>query len=298
MEGDAARTVSPRFLDGTSPPEGEPPREWLARKILEYGDGQFAKAAVNRIWRHFMGLGFVEPVDRFSSSSPPIQAALFASLAADFRLGGWSVPLSRGILLSRPTNRLGPRRAPESEKYSFKILKPQDPPQVLNSLVWTLNPRHLKTFMSNSRRTRTPGLQSPEVFRQYLFRFVRICSCGRRAPEGIRGGASGTLKLMNGKDPRFGESGMGTARRSPEGGENSQARGRAPISRSSRVRPTTRSKRALELVESAGMPPHSAPCSGSCRTQKSFSSITELVKGPKAPRLQGFKDASQLDLGL
>src|SRR5262245_723202 len=207
MEGDAARAVAPRFLDGTSPPEGEAPREWLARKILDYGDGQFAKAAVNRIWRHFMGLGFVEPVDRFSSSSPPIHAGLFKSLADEFRAGGWSARrLGRGILLSRPYGLASARTAASESEFSFKILKPQDPPQVLNSLVWTLDlDAFLKTFYDQfaSNKDLPPGYKNPEVFRQHLFLFVQnLVAPGRRAPEETpyAGSVRLALKLTNGKD--------------------------------------------------------------------------------------------------
>ena len=207
MEGDAARAVAPRFLDGTSPPEGEPPREWLARKILDYGDAQFARAAVNRIWRHFMGLGFVEPVDRFTSRVEPIQNELFRALATDFRAGGWRVRrLSRGMLLSNAYGLSSARTATPESEFSFKILKPQDPPQVLNSLVWALNlDTFLKTFYGQfaSNKDLPEGYKNPEVFRQYLFLFVQnLLAPGRRAPEETpyAGSVRLALKLMNGKD--------------------------------------------------------------------------------------------------
>jgi hypothetical protein len=207
MEGDAARAVGPRFLDGTSPPEGEPPREWLARKLLDYGDEQFARAAVNRIWRHFMGLGFVEPVDRFSPRTEPILPGLFRSLAGDFRAHGWRMRrLSRGILLSKPYGLASARTASPESEYSFKILKPQDPPQVLNSLVWALNlDTFLKTFYEQfvSNKALPEGYKNEEVFRQYLFLFVQnLLAPGRRAPEETpyAGSVRLALKLMNGKD--------------------------------------------------------------------------------------------------
>jgi hypothetical protein len=207
MEGDAARAVAPRFLDGSTPPENEPPREWLARKILDYGDAQFARAAVNRIWRHYMGLGFVEPVDRFTSRVEPIHAGLFKDLAAEFRAGGWRPRrLSRGILLSKPYGLASARTAAPESEFSYKILKPQDPPQVLNNLVWTLNlDTFLKTFYEQfaSNKDLPESYKNPEVFRQYLFLFVQnLLAPGRRAPEETpyAGSVRLALKLMNGKD--------------------------------------------------------------------------------------------------
>jgi hypothetical protein len=207
VEGDASRVATPRFLDGTAPPENEPPREWLARKLLDYNDGQFAKAAVNRIWRHFMGLGFVEPVDRFSPRTPPIHPELFHALAAEFRSGGWRPRrIMRGILLSKAYGLSSARTAAPESEFSFKILKPQDPPQVLNSLVWTLNlDAFLKTFYEQftSNKDLPASYKNPEVFRQYLFLFVQgLLAPGRRAPEETpyAGSVRLALKLMNGKD--------------------------------------------------------------------------------------------------
>jgi hypothetical protein len=207
MEGDAARMVAPRFLDGTSPPEGAPPREWLAKKILEYGDAQFARAGVNRVWRHFMGLGFVEPVDRFSSRAEPIHPDLFRALAEDFRAGGYRMRrLSRGILLSKPYALSSKRGAAPDREFACKLLKPQDPPQVLNNLVWTLNlDTFLKTFYNQfaSNKDLPESYKNPEVFRQYLFLFVQnLLAPGRRAPEETpyAGSVRLALKLMNGHD--------------------------------------------------------------------------------------------------
>ncbi|HTF57213.1 MAG TPA: DUF1549 domain-containing protein [Planctomycetota bacterium] len=207
ISADAEHATTPRFLDGTSPPDGTPPREWLAKKILEYGDGQFARAAVNRVWRHFMGLGFVEPVDRFSSRSEPIHPDLFRALAEDFRAGGYRMRrLSRGILLSKAYGLGSKRGAAPDREFSFKLLKPQDPPQVLNSLVWTLNlDAFLKTFYDQytSNKDLPEGYKNPEVFRQYLFLFVQnLLAPGRRAPEEnpYAGSVRLALKLMNGHD--------------------------------------------------------------------------------------------------
>jgi len=53
--------VEPAYLTtGEGPREGETRREALARLITS--DRQFARNFVNRVWAHFMGKGFVEPV--------------------------------------------------------------------------------------------------------------------------------------------------------------------------------------------------------------------------------------------
>ena len=47
----------------------------------------FASAIVNRLWKHFMGRGLVEPVDDFRVTNPPSNAPLLTYLANDFLRG-------------------------------------------------------------------------------------------------------------------------------------------------------------------------------------------------------------------
>lgn len=57
-------TVQPRYLfTGETPRAGEPRRHALARMITE--DRQFARSMVNRLWKHFIGRAFVEPLNSF-----------------------------------------------------------------------------------------------------------------------------------------------------------------------------------------------------------------------------------------
>ena len=55
-------TINPRYLwTGEAPQAGETRRQALARMIT--ADRQFARSMVNRVWAHFFGSGFVEPVN-------------------------------------------------------------------------------------------------------------------------------------------------------------------------------------------------------------------------------------------
>jgi hypothetical protein len=59
------RTVAPKypFHEGGRPESGETYRQAAARLVTH--DPQFARAAVNYVWAHFMGRGLVEPLDQF-----------------------------------------------------------------------------------------------------------------------------------------------------------------------------------------------------------------------------------------
>ncbi|MBL8241224.1 MAG: DUF1549 domain-containing protein [Bryobacterales bacterium] len=56
--------IEPRYLfNENAPPAGDNPRESLAREMT--ADPQFARAAVNYIWREFFAVGIVEPANQF-----------------------------------------------------------------------------------------------------------------------------------------------------------------------------------------------------------------------------------------
>ena len=74
----------------------------LAAWITDPKNEQFSGAMVNRLWRHFMGVGLVEPVDDLRSSNPPSNPALLAALNHEFVSHGYDLKhVMRLILTSR-----------------------------------------------------------------------------------------------------------------------------------------------------------------------------------------------------
>lgn len=59
-------------------------RELLAEWLTSKENPFFARAMANRMWRNFMGRGFVEPVDDFRDTNPPTNEPLLEALAKDF----------------------------------------------------------------------------------------------------------------------------------------------------------------------------------------------------------------------
>jgi len=72
--------AAPTALDGT-PMVGNV-RDSIAKWITT--NPSFSRAAVNRIWGHFLGRGFVDPIDDIRDSNPPDAPELEAALAKDF----------------------------------------------------------------------------------------------------------------------------------------------------------------------------------------------------------------------
>lgn len=107
-------TVAPVYIfNGNAPKAGENYRAALARELT--GDFQFARAAVNYLWKEFFGVGIVDPPDQFDLArldpdNPPAEpwtlqpsnARLLNALATDFRSSGYNLKaLMRQIVLSQ-----------------------------------------------------------------------------------------------------------------------------------------------------------------------------------------------------
>ena len=76
------KLVAVRPLDGeaVTAAEGDPRRE-LARWLTAADNPWFAKLAANRLWKHFLGRGLVEPEDDIRSTNPATNEPLLALLS-------------------------------------------------------------------------------------------------------------------------------------------------------------------------------------------------------------------------
>ena len=92
----------PRFLDGRKISQGTDVirRAELGKLIADPNNEMLGKAFVNRMWAHFLGRGFVNPVDDFGPHNPPSHPELLDKLAEEFKKSGYDVktalPLDHG----------------------------------------------------------------------------------------------------------------------------------------------------------------------------------------------------------
>lgn len=63
---------------------GQDPRELLAAWMTGPKNEAFSGNMVNRVWRHYLGVGLVEQVDDLRSSNPPSNPGLWKALNAEF----------------------------------------------------------------------------------------------------------------------------------------------------------------------------------------------------------------------
>lgn len=93
--------LQPKALGGTTIDYNGDSREDLYTWLTEKNNPFFAKALVNRVWAHYLGVGFVEPVDNFSVGNPASHPELLEALAKDFIDSNYDFrKLERTILLS------------------------------------------------------------------------------------------------------------------------------------------------------------------------------------------------------
>ena len=98
------KRVDPKFLDGPALKDEqdadirEPLLDWMVPPKNPF----FARTITNRVWKHFMGRGFVEEVDDFRVTNPPTHPELLDALAADLVKHKYDLRhLMRTILNSR-----------------------------------------------------------------------------------------------------------------------------------------------------------------------------------------------------
>jgi hypothetical protein len=98
------RVAQARFLDGKEPQwrYKVSARNTLADWMTDPNNPYFARAAVNRLWAHFFGIGIVEPVDDLNDENQPSHPELLDELAHQFVRHGFDFRfLIRAITLSK-----------------------------------------------------------------------------------------------------------------------------------------------------------------------------------------------------
>lgn len=136
----------PTFLGGekSSADAEKPYRVRLARWMTSAENPHFAKAAVNRLWWHFLGRGIVTPVDDMHDGNPPSHPELLDALTADFAKSGFNLKrLCRAIVSSRTyqqTSRPGEQADAEAKVFARMSVKSLTPEQLYDSLETILGP--------------------------------------------------------------------------------------------------------------------------------------------------------------
>lgn len=149
------RVAQARFLDGKEPPwrYKVSARKTLADWMTAPDNPFFARAAVNRLWAHFFGIGIVEPVDDLSDENKPSHPELLDELARQFVRHGFDFRfMIRAITLSKTyqLSSIHPQaNAPDVRLFAYMPVKGLSQDQLMESLSRTIGVAGLN---ANQRR--------------------------------------------------------------------------------------------------------------------------------------------------
>ena len=129
----------PAALDGTDFSSVANRRKAIASWIVSDDNPWFADAIVNRMWGHFLGRAFVEPIDDFRPSNPAVMPELMQALSADFKANNYDLKRLIRLICSTQAYQISSsasaKPGPGNLYWAKFRLKPMAPDQLLDSLV-------------------------------------------------------------------------------------------------------------------------------------------------------------------
>jgi len=180
--------LAPQPLDrsATEVPPGEDPRKVLADWMTAPTNEYFSGSMVNRLWKHFLGVGLVDPVDDLRSSNPPVNAALWKTLNKEFVDSGFNLRHVMKLILTSRVYQLGAATRPENENdrrmYSHYYAKRISAEVLLDAISQVTGiPDSFAGYPVGMRATQLPD---PGVESHFLKLFgqsdrVTACACER-----------------------------------------------------------------------------------------------------------------------
>lgn len=179
------------------------PRQQLAEWITSPTNEAFSGAMVNRVWKHFLGVGLIEPVDDLRASNPPSNEALWKHLNREFVDHGFDLRhLMRHIVRSR-TYQLSSQTMPGNEtdtRFHSHYYARRLPAEVLLDAVSTATDVP-DTFSGHPVGLRAVQVSEPHVSSYFLSLFgrserVTACACERNGDVTL----PQLLHLQNGEE--------------------------------------------------------------------------------------------------
>ncbi|MFN3652046.1 MAG: DUF1549 domain-containing protein [Armatimonadota bacterium] len=172
--------------------------DWLASPKNEY----FVRSIVNRIWRHYMGRGLIEPVDDLRATNPASNEPLMEALGKDLVEHKFDLKhLMRQIMNSR-TYQLTSRPRPENKKddrqYSRYFVKRLTAEQLLDAICQvTGQPEKFPGLPAGYRAIHLPDTRVSNYFLDVFGRPPRqiTCDCERAQEPNM----AQALHLINGQ---------------------------------------------------------------------------------------------------
>jgi len=196
------RLVVTRPPDGPTLPEQErsDPRAFLANWLTGPDNPWFARLAANRLWKHYLGRGLVEPEDDLRSTNPATNEPLLDYLAATLIKEKYDLKALARLILNSRTYQLtsvpSPTNKDDEQFYSHYRVK-RLPAEVLLDAISAVTEAS-ESFPGRPSGTRAIELwdnRMPSYFLDIFGRSERLspCACGRSSEPTM----AQCLHLMN-----------------------------------------------------------------------------------------------------
>jgi hypothetical protein len=158
------------------------PRAALAKWVTNPNNEYFTGAMVNRIWRHYMGAGLVEPVDDIRATNPPTNPELWKALnrefiekKLDFRALMRSILNSRSYQLSSATR---PGNETDSRFYSHYYARRLPAEVMLDAICEATGvPERFDGYPVGLRAVQVPDPTTTSYFLRTFGRSERVTAC-------------------------------------------------------------------------------------------------------------------------
>lgn len=219
----AGKKVVAKFMLGAEPKLDamKPQRPVFADWLTSRENPFFARAFANRIWAHFFGRGFVNPLNDFNDANPPSHPEALELLAGEFAASGFDLRhLIRCICLTETYQRTS-QPTSENEKdvalFSHMAVKVMTPEMLYDSLCVALEVPDIAA--PNEPKLKAVDSESgPQSVRARFVRFYRGISSSEDRTD-YTFGVPQALRLMN--QPNFKDGGKIVARLTKEGSPES-----------------------------------------------------------------------------
>ncbi|HWD19188.1 MAG TPA: DUF1549 domain-containing protein [Verrucomicrobiae bacterium] len=132
---------------------------YLTTRLIDPCNERFSQAIVNRLWKRFVGLGLVEPVDDFRSDREPSHPELLHWLADDFMRHGYDLKHTIALIV---TSRTYQQRYNPALEDTFNMQKPDAPRYVRSPSLRRLTAEQV---IDSIHKAAAPGWSGPRLYR-------------------------------------------------------------------------------------------------------------------------------------
>ena len=176
--------LKPRPLDRavTDIAAGEDPRQSLVRWMTDPGNEHFSGAMVNRLWKHFLGVGLVEPVDDLRATNPPSNRDLWKFLNQEFVSSNYDLRHVMRLILTSRTYQLSAQTRTSNfrdERFYSHFYARRLPAEVMLDAICsaTAEPEQFPGYPLGVRAIQVPDPGTDSYFLTLFGRSERTTAC-------------------------------------------------------------------------------------------------------------------------